>query len=303
MKRWLAVFGKLILEFLMLLFLLSAAGAFAATLARPSAGSLGLAFLERSLVEWPLALAFALTTGIVSFAGALGRSPRNLLFVALAGMVAASAGTILREMNWPAMPPSRAFPVAGQAVEVGDRLASVSAIEGSRVRGLVTVDWSKARSRLSWLPSAPFDAIGSSALVGSTRWSLVPAWEGVSSPLSTGILFIDDLGPPLARVEGEGLAVSWARALGFVFLCVGLGSFSLRFRLPVSALLVALAAALAAVAIDASSVATRLPSIIAAWTEGSFFAVDPRWVLPAAEALAGIAAAAIGLLAARGRRE
>jgi hypothetical protein len=131
----------------------------------------------------------------------------------------------------------------------------------------------------------------------------VPAWESLDSPISIGLPFLDSLKPPLSRVEGEGFWLNLARALGFVILCVGLGSLSLRFHFPVTSLLVALIAALVAVAIDSSAIAVRLPSIIASLSSAPGFALGSHWMLPGAEALLGIAVAAIGLVMPRGARE
>ena len=303
MKAWLSALVKLLAEFFVLLALLSAATAFAATLDEPRPDALGLAALENSLVEWPLALALALTTGIVSFAGGPARSLRNLLSVTLVGIVIATAGTAARNLDWPPPVGPRSFPVWGQAVENGDRLASVDAIEGRTVRKLVTVDWSKAMPRLSWWRAAPFDPSTSSAVVGSERWSLVPAWEKAESPISSGIPILDGLKPPLSRLGGEDLVASLARAYGFVLLCIGLGTFSLRFRLPISSLLVALVAALIAALLDASALAARLPTMIASLQGGSGIAIGAQWVLPAAEFLLGVVAGSIGLLLARGVKE
>ena len=302
MKTWLSALAKLLLEFLMLLVLLSAAGAFAATLDAPSLGAFGRAMLARSLVDWPLALTLALTTGIVSFAGARSGSLRSLLSVALVGLVIAAAGTAARNLDWQLAPAPAAFPVAGQAIETGDGLVSVSAIEASKVRGLVTVDWSKAMPRLSWQTSAPFDAAISSVLVGSAQWSLVPLWEKENTPISTGLPLLDNLRPPLSLVEGEGLAYDLVRAFGFVILCIGLGSFSLGFRLPVNSLIMAIAAALAAVLLDSTIFATRLPLIAASIPEGPSLNLLARWMVPGAEAIAGLVTATIGFFIASGVR-
>ena len=303
MKTWLSALAKLLVEFLILLALLSAAGAFAATLDAPDAKALGRAALEQALAEWPLALALSLTTGIVSFAGARPRSLMSLLSVALVGMLIATAGMAVRNLQWQAPARAQAFPLSGQAVETGDRLASISAIEAARVGGLVTVDWSKAMPRLSWHASAPYDAASSSALVGSTHWSLLPAWEKAESPISTGISFLDRMKPPLSSLEGEGLAARFARAIGFVLLCIGFGSISLRFRLPVSSLLVAIVAGLAASLFDSSAIAARLPSIAASLLNYPDFAIGAQWILPGAEALAGLAAVTAGFLLSRGVKE
>lgn len=302
MKAWLSALGKLLLEFLMLLILLSAAGAFASTLDAPSFGALGRAAIARSLLDWPVALSLALTTGIISFAGARPASLRSLLSVALAGLVIAAAGTAARGLDWQTEPSPSVFPVAGQAVESGDRLASVSAIEAAKVRGLVTVDWAKAMPRLSWQASAPFDAASCSAQTGSTRWSLVPVWEKEESPISTGLPWLDGLRPPLAQVVGESLANNLARAFGFVILCIGLGSFSLRFRLPINALIVAIAAALAAALLDSTVFATRLPLLAASLQTSRGFELIAGWMIPGAEVIAGLAAATIGFFLARGVR-
>ncbi|HUX39992.1 MAG TPA: hypothetical protein VMV83_02405 [Rectinemataceae bacterium] len=302
MKAWLSALGKLLLEFLMLLILLSAAGAFASTLDAPSFGAFGRAIIARSLLDWPVALSLALTTGIISFAGARSATLRSLLSVALAGLVIAAAGTAARSLDWQPEPVPSAFPVAGQAVESGDRLASVSAIEAAKVRGLVTVDWAKAMPRLSWRATAPFDAASSSAMAGSARWSLVPVWEKEESPISTGLPWLDGLRPPLAQVEDEGLAKNLARAFGFVILCIGFGSLSLRFRLPISALIVAVLAALAAALLDATLFATRLPLLAASLQTSSGFELIAGWMIPGSETILGLVAATIGFFLARGVR-
>ncbi|HUX38698.1 MAG TPA: hypothetical protein VMV44_12425 [Rectinemataceae bacterium] len=306
MKAWFAALAKLLVELLMLLLLLASARAFAETIADPGLGAFASAAMGEALRVWPIALALTLTTGVVSFAGLGQRSFAILLSVALLGLVVAMAGTWAREGNHDSPQVAAPRPLVGQLVEDGDRLASVSAISGDSVRGLVTLDWALPMPRLGWNSRAPFDAADSQTMAGGKDWNLAPRREKAASPISTGLPLIDSLREPL-HVAGEPAApLAYARALGFVLLCVGLGALALRPKLPMNALIIAILAGLAALLGDSLASSTsfldRGDSFLLGLGRNLGLELGGGWVLPLAEGLVGLVGALFGLLLARGKR-
>lgn len=300
MKAWLGALAKLLVEFLMLLLLLSTAGAFAASLPSPGAEAFLLAALAAALGAWPPALALAMTTGLVSF-GLGSRKLVALLSAGLLGLLLAAGGSWARGLEWapPAPPPPR--PLVGEALDGKEGLVSVGGLEGAAVRDLVAVDWKEEGPSLIWTPRASYEAGSGRVSAPGGSWSLLPRREAAGPALSTGLPFIDGLPPPLAPL-GEGFFALLARAAGFVLLCLGLGSFSFALRRPMSALLLALLAALAALIADALAPGLGLPRALADLLGELGLALEPRWLFPAAEGLLGLLAASAGLALARGGR-
>lgn len=299
MKSWLAAFGKLLAEFFMLLALFSMAGAFVDTISAPSWGALGIAFFGRTLQNWPYALALTLTTGLVSFAGTQGRPARNILSVGAVGLLLAAAGTMSASLLHvePSMPPTR--PLAGQAVEEGDRLASASAIEGGSARGLVTVDWSLPSSRLGWNSAAVFDPITGTASARGTNWRLVSVRDATLANQQSILPSIGNLGRPLAPDDHGELLPSLVHGWAFVLLCLGLASLALGFRRPMSALVVAVLAAIVSIGLDGWAGAGEIAGRLADFAGGIGVEIGASWMIAAAEFVLAALLIPVGLLLGR----
>ena len=302
MKAWFAALAKLLVELIMLLLLLASARAFAATVADPGLGAFAYACLGAAQRVWPIALALTLTTGIVSFSGLGRRNLATLLSLSLLGFVIATAGTWAGAIRLEGPRLAGPRPLIGQLVVDGDRLASVSAVAGDSVRGLVTLDWAAPMPRLSWSSSAPFDAASARAKAGGISWNLAPMREKAASPISSGLPFIDSLPAPL-QLDGEpASALAYARAFAFVLFCVGLGALALGPKLPLNALIVAILAGLAALLGDSLAASSGFPTLAEDLLRGLGLGLGGGWALPVAEGIVGFAGALLGLLLGRGRR-
>jgi len=303
MKNWSTSLAKLLVEFLMLIVLFAAGGAFASTLDDPGPKALAIAAFDAALNIWPLALAISLATGMVSF-----RVPRKnpimvLLSVAFVGLILAAAGVWARGFEWHLPEPPKPTVAIGQAVENGDRLAMVSAVRGNSVSGLVTVDWAGPMPRLGWYAAAPFDPLESRAMAAEKDWYLIPGRSDEDAlATSAGPAFFDSF-HPLPLVAGEGIVAEMARAAGFVLLCIGFGSFAFGLRRPMSALILATLMALAVVFGDSWFVASSLPELVQSHIGGLANGIETRWVLPAIEAVIGLATSVIGLAFSRRERK
>jgi len=296
MKAWLASAAKFTAEFLILLALLSLAGAFSATMGEPKPWELLLATAREAIKLWPLSVALAIGLGMVSFR-AMARSRLVIvLSVCFLGSLFALIGTAARLLPEATDASSPEAPVTGMAVVSGGRLLSVASIEGGTARNVAAVDFDAAWPRLLWSSALPlFEKDGTLNLAGST-WTLArtePSFPPALPP------FIGSIPLPLSGPENLGFLPALAAALAFTLLCVGFATAALGIRWPLAALTLALVAISLACAAERWLSAPYFRETLASELATRKLSLDPDWLRLGLEGLIGLASASIGLLFSR----
>ncbi|MEI6877113.1 MAG: hypothetical protein WCL50_18525, partial [Spirochaetota bacterium] len=295
MKAWFAAAAKLVAEFLVLLCFFSAAAAFAATLAMPGLVQFIEEMGREALRVFPWALAISVGLGLISFRRDRGHEVSALLSVLLIGVLLALGGVASREfLHFPERE-TRISPVIGRAVENGDRLVSVGELDGAIARRIVAVDFAAPFPRLLWASAATLDGNGS-IRQGKNTFSLVRpplTRQWIELPLPDGIPV------PLGRSAGDGFLPALMAALAFVFLVVGLSTPALALRSPLASLAWVLVAVAGAVALEYWLSGPKLRELLGRDLAAAGFGGAVWAIAAVAEALTGVAGAAIGLIFAR----
>jgi len=299
MRVWLVSAAKFIAEFLILLAIFAAAGAFASNLDAPGPLPLALGLEREALVFWPLALALVTGLGMVTWRIAQRGRFRVLLSVCFLGFGLAALGTAARfNLLPPDLPVPPPLPAAGSTLSQGEGLVSVRALEGSQARRVAALDWRAPFPRLVWAPRAAFDPGKGGLSLGGATWSLVPA-PPPRLGLTLPFLGEEPLPLPLDPSDSDSFVLSLALACAFVLLCAGLSVPSVAIRWPLAAFALSLLAILLAVLAEAWLGTEAAKTLLVRDSAALGLTLDPLWLVAALEAAVGILVAALGLLLSR----
>ena len=320
MKIWLGIIGRALLEFFIILLLISIAAGIAQSIGLPAGGmrSIYMTAASAALSLAPLAALITLFLAFFSFELAKGSRVLSWLGLLLLGCLLFSLGIGLRQVppirELAALPPGgskvlRLIP-AGTAVQQGRTAVLILSYEGAEGVDVVAVDFSSDYPRLVFAPRAQIDA---SAGEVEMQGRAYPAAQPDISP--------QDLVPEASTFAGtwiwdrlarlDSLLLSCAAAGGFLLLAIGLRFLCRISGWPLANALLAAAALAGLVLLDASlsgsEVLRTIESLLRRlgfplWGAGGQ-AFPDTLVLASLEALLGLILGAVDIAASpRARR-
>ncbi|MFZ4616267.1 MAG: hypothetical protein ACOYM2_08760 [Rectinemataceae bacterium] len=299
MKRWPVLAAAMAAELLVLLAVLASAGAFMSTLESPDGKSFAMALLSETQRLLPLALVLLVGPCLLSFAGSGANRiiavAATVIFGSLLGAGGVVAGRFVIEKGSPSPP----RPVINQAVEVGRAVALVERLENKTATGLTTADFGEAFPRLSYTASAPYDALRGEVRAAGATWSLVRPTKPPSLPFAA---YLSTVSIPLFDVRSDSLGSGIVRMAGLIIFAAGFACMGLLASQPISSFMVSLLFSALTIAADSMFLKYHIGSMLEGLLKPLGLSFGPVLTIAAAETMAGVLLACIGLLLAPRRR-
>ena len=313
MKSWLGVVGRACIEFVIILTLISFAAGAAAFIAASSGGTHVLAInaCKAALDLVPLAALFTLFLAFFSFELRIKSRVAGWFGLLSLGLILFSFGVgirrvpLLREL---ASAPERTkqelrLQAAGTMNQRGSSVLWVGSYEGGDAINVADVDFGADYPRLVYAPRAPLDTSnGSVDIQGRTCSAALPEAKPLAllpeASVYAGSWFWDRL----AAMDGDPLPSVFAALGGFILLAIGC-RFLCRVTLwPLANAIIAAAALVALVALDAILSGPDTLGFIASLAGRSGLVLPEDLLLAALEALIGLVMSVMDLAIAPKRR-
>lgn len=289
MKAWLGAAFRLLVDFLVILFLIAVTEGFASSLTATSLAALPGLMLRSALDRFPYALAAASALGLFAFRKRQKSLLLGFVSVILLGAVLAAGGLALRLIPLSPLPPLLSLPPTNTPIEVGEVLLSASSYEESgTARDVLSYDTTSPFPRFHYAAETRYLPDQGALLVGGQKYPVLAAsnlfrsWERMPEFLSR---------PPLKDLAALSYPQALLVALGFVILVVGLTAPALGPRWPLTGLALGVLGVGAAFILDAALNGATLSALLK-----SAAASLGLGLLPSA-LLAALVEGVIGLLA------
>jgi hypothetical protein len=299
MKRWLVLAAAMAAELLVLLAVLASAGAFVSTLESPDGKSFAMALLSEIQRLFPLALVLLAGPCLLSFSGGGANRIIAVAATVVLGSLLGAGGVVAGRFAIEQGSPSPPRPVINQPVEVGRAVALVERLENKTAMGLTTADFGEAFPRLSYTASAPYDALRGEVRAADASWSLVRQTKPPSLPFAA---YLATISIPLFDARSDSLGSGIARMTGLIIFAAGFACLGFLASQPISSFMLTLLFSVLTIVADSMFLKYHIGSMLEGLMKPLGLSFGPVLTIVAAETVAGLLLASIGLLLAPRRR-